>query len=224
MAEANTALSMRNYEKSASVARLLGVDPALAKIAINTAKSSVSSLVPLSVRKVAINGILDAGLSTLALLSKPGYVLGDVRVKMVQRMMARKESLPLIFPLEDLDFDYCIPVTQSHKAKSLKESIFGSSTDADFSQPLLRVGGKAPHSWLSLRHPFLPPSNVTADGSQRHDPSYSSASTPPQPSLVSSVSLCGLTHSYYSSLDAKGDSRARVTNSDPKVRLDLLHP
>jgi hypothetical protein len=217
VAEANTALSMRNYEKSALVARLLGVDPALAKIAINTAKSSVSSLVPLSVRKVAINGILDAGLSTLALLAKPGYVLGDVRVKMVQRMMSRKESLPLIFPREDLDFDYSIPVTHSQKVKSLKDSIFGSSSDAEFSQPLLRVGGKTPHSWLSLRHPSLPPSNVTADGSHLHDPSSSSTSPPPKASLLSSVSLCGLTHRYYSTLDAQGSSSAQGINFTPKV-------
>ena len=225
MAEANTALSMRNYEKSALVARLLGVDPALAKIAINTAKSSVSSLVPLSVRKVAVNGILDAGLSTLALLAKPGYVLGDVRVKLVQRMMARKESLPLIFPREDLDFDYSIPVTQSQKAKGLKETIFGSTAEAEFSHPLLRVGGKTPHSWLFLRHPSLPPSNVIADGgSQLHDLSSSSASAPPQPSLLSSVSLCGLTHRYYSSLEAQRDSSARGIGFTPKVTHNFEHP
>jgi hypothetical protein len=221
VAEANTALSMRNYEKSALVARLLGVDPALAKIAINTAKSSVSSLVPLSVRKIAINGILDAGLSTLALLAKPGYVLGDVRVKMVQKMISRKESLPLIFPREDLNFDYSIPVTHSPKAKSLKESIFGSSTDANFSQPLLRVGGKTPHSWLSLRHPSLPPSNVTADDSQLHGPSSLSASAPPQASLLSSVSLCALIHQYYSTLDAQGSSSAQGIKLAPKVRRCL---
>jgi hypothetical protein len=216
VAEANTALSMRNYEKSALVARLLGVDPALAKIAINTAKSSVSSLVPLSVRKVAINGILDAGLSTLTLLAKPGYMLGDVRVKMVQRMMSRKESLPLIFPREDLDFDYSIPVTQGQKVNSLKDSIFGGSSDAEFSQPLLRVGGKTPHSWLSLRHPSLPPSNVTADGSH-YDPSPSRTSAPPKASLLSSVSLCGLTHRYYSTLDAQGSSSSQGINFTPKV-------
>lgn len=202
----------------------MGVDPALAKIAINTANSSISSLLPLSVRKVAINGILDAGLSTLGLLAKPGYVLGDVRVKMVQRMTRRKESLPLIFPREDLDFDYSVQVPQSPKAKSFKESIFGGSADAEFEQPLLRVGGKIPHSWLYLRHPSLPSSaNGTAGGSQLHNPSSSSAVSSPQSSLLSSVSLCGLTHRYYSSLGAQHDDSTQTMNCIPKVKRLPCH-
>ena len=145
---------------------MLGVDPALAKIAINSAKSSFSSLMPLSMRKVVINSILDMGLSTLALLAKTGYVLGDVRVKLVQRLVESKGSLPLIFPKEDIDFDYSTVISStkvdSDKKKgkekgnsqiplpSLVNRMFGTSgrIEKEFTLPLLREGGRIPHCWF----------------------------------------------------------------------------
>jgi hypothetical protein len=90
IAEQNTALSLQNYEKSASVARILGVDPKLAKIAIGTA--NFADFVPLSIRKVAVNSIFDVGLSTLSMLKKPS-LFGDIRVNMVQRMVDKKVCL-----------------------------------------------------------------------------------------------------------------------------------
>lgn len=198
VAEANTALSMRNYEKSASVARLLGVDPALAKIAINTATASFSSYMPLSMRKIAINGILDIGLSTLGLLAKPGYVLGDVRVKLVQRMISRKESLPLIFPTEDIDFDYSTASAPEQKAKSFKERVFGSNVDSVFNEPLLRVGGKAPHCWLFVTQPtpFLSTKICQATSSYHSLATNHTISSPSAShhAVISTISLCGLTH------------------------------
>ena len=198
VAEANTALSMRNYEKSASVARLLGVDPALAKIAISTATASFSSYMPLSMRKIAINGILDLGLSTLALLAKPGYVLGDVRVKLVQRMVARKESLPLIFPKEDIDFDYCAASVPEQKVKTFKERVFGSSVDSEFNEPLLRVGGKAPHCWLFVTQPTPFLSTKICQATSSYHTATTDQSSPitstSHHAVISTVSLCGLTH------------------------------
>ena len=187
---------MRNYEKSASVARLLGVDPALAKIAINTATASFSSYMPLSMRKIAINGILDFGLSTLALLAKPGYVLGDVRVKLVQRMVARKESLPLIFPKEDIDFDYSTASAPEEKVKTFKERVFGSSVDSVFNEPLLRVGGKAPHCWLFVTqpNPFLSTKICHATSSYNSAATDHSTPSTSHHAVISTVSLCGLTH------------------------------
>ena len=199
---------MRNYEKSASVARMLGVDPALAKIAINTAKSSFSSFLPLSMRKIAINGILDAGLSTLALLSKPGYILGDVRVKLVQRMVNRKESLPLLFPTEDIDFDYRASVPLKH----------GNGNEAAFTRPLLRVGGRVPHCWLLL----APPSSFSRSFILSGAASTDTPESPGQPCIpsnyyaLSSVSLCGLSHPQPSTEDSQ------ASYSLPKVSLSIL--
>ena len=161
IAQANTDLSMENYEKSASVARMLGVDPVLAKIAIDTAKSSFSSLMPLSMRKVVVNTILDVGLSTLALLARPGVVLGDVRVGMVKRTVDKKQSLPLIFPAADIDFDYSVKATSttSSSSKSMAQRIFGSpSVLKEFTAPLLREGGRVPHCW------FFSPSELSPLG------------------------------------------------------------
>jgi hypothetical protein len=131
---------MINYEKSASVARVLGVDPVLAKIAIDAAKAS-SYILPLPLRKLAINTILDTGLSTLALLAKPGYALGDVRINLLQRIMDKKQSLPLVFPSQDIDFAY---------AKD--DGKTGKENDIKFSRPLLRVGGRIPHCWFSVNN------------------------------------------------------------------------
>jgi hypothetical protein len=197
---------MRNYEKSASVARMLGVDPALAKIAINTAKSSFSSLLPLAMRKIAINGILDAGLSTLALLSKPGYILGDVRVRLVQRMVNRKESLPLLFPKEDIDFDYRASIPSNHDAKSFNE--------ASFTRPLLRVGGRVPHCWLLLAPTPSYPRSFLLSGAASADTTEAPGQTgiPSKYFALSSVSLCGLSHPHTT------DSEATFSSSLPKVR------
>ena len=177
---------------------MLGVDPALAKIAINSAKSSFSSLMPLSMRKVVINSILDMGLSTLALLAKTGYVLGDVRVKLVQRLVESKGSLPLIFPKEDIDFDYSTVASSTkvdsdnkkgkEKGKekgnsqvplpSLVDRMFGSSgvIDKDFTLPLLREGGRIPHCWF---YSPLPSSSPSANTSSHMAAGVISNSIPP---------------------------------------------
>ena len=234
---------MQNYEKSASVARMLGVDPALAKIAINTAKSSFSSLMPLSMRKVVINSILDMGLSTLALLAKTGYVLGDVRVKLVQRLVESKGSLPLIFPKEDIDFDYSTVISPTvsssdHKTEvksdnqvtssSLVDRMFGSGgrTDKEVTLPILRQGGRIPHCWF-----FSPLSSSSSSSNGKissHMTDVTCNGTTPieledrmsglgnDQSIFSSVSLSAFNHaSQMASTAYKGNPRSAF--SSPKV-------
>ena len=220
---------------------MLGVDPALAKIAINTAKSSFSSLMPLSMRKVVINSILDMGLSTLALLAKTGYVLGDVRVKLVQRLVESKGSLPLIFPKEDIDFDYSTVISPTvsssdHKTEvksdnqvtssSLVDRMFGSGsrTDKEVTLPILRQGGRIPHCWF-----FSPLSSSSSNGKvSSHMTDVTCNGTTPikledrmsglgnDQSIFSSVSLSAFNHaSQMASTAYKGNPQSAF--SSPKV-------
>jgi len=140
VALANTRLSLDNYGKSCASARMLGVDPALAKLAI--ASVAAAPLVPFAVKRAAVNAVLDAGLSTLRLLrhQSPGL---DLRVSALQRQVHSGESLPLLFPKEDLDFEY--PAVQRGAARpsfSVKVK--------DSSSTLLRVGARIPHIWVEL--------------------------------------------------------------------------
>eukprot|EP00596_Hydrurales_sp_CCMP1899_P000793 CAMPEP_0119044178 /NCGR_PEP_ID=MMETSP1177-20130426/29244_1 /TAXON_ID=2985 /ORGANISM="Ochromonas sp, Strain CCMP1899" /LENGTH=547 /DNA_ID=CAMNT_0007013807 /DNA_START=399 /DNA_END=2039 /DNA_ORIENTATION=- len=209
IAEQNTALSLQNYEKSASVARMLGVDPRLAKIAIGTA--TAVDFVPLSIRKVAINSIFDVGLSTLSMLKKPS-LLGDIRVNMVQRMVDKKASLPLIFPNEDINFEYtskdvlnrCPNPTRVQKA--FKDKVFEPELDnhglkdvnnKEFTRPLLRIGGRVPHCWFA----------VTSQSNRVHEEKLS---------IISSVSLLGLLHE---SLNTVEELDLATKSTLPKVLL-----
>lgn len=152
-----TALSMENYEKSASAARVLGVDPNLAKLAVKVATSFPSGgLIPMSVRSAALKAALSTGLSTLKWLGQPGNPLGDVRVNALQSLVQRGKSLPLVFPKEDIDFAYATgalvnanPMTPPSSSKN-RGSSSSSSPSSGYTPPELRVGTRIPHCWLGI--------------------------------------------------------------------------
>lgn len=140
IANANASLSMRNYDKSALAARLLGVDPSVAKTAINTFNTSIaSSLLPLTIRSMAVNAMVSTGLSTLKYL-KNDY---DIRTVLLKNMINSGKSLPLIFPEEDIGFQYqqgCVIYTTNNANKNVE---FETISD-------LRIGGRVPHCWLGI--------------------------------------------------------------------------
>ena len=140
IANANASLSMRNYDKSALAARLLGVDPTLAKTAINTFNTSIASyLLPLPIRSIAVSAMVSTGLSTLKYL-KNDY---DIRTTLLKNMINSGKSLPLIFPTEDIGFQYqqgCV----IHTTKSINENVDLESISN------LRIGGRIPHCWFGV--------------------------------------------------------------------------
>ena len=156
-----TALSVKNYEKSAKTARLLGVDPILAKLAV---KAGESLPLPSSLRTSAVKTALKTGLSTLKWLGEPGNPLGDVRVRALQSQVQRGESLPLVFPSEDIDFEYNAGALVSavekvnssdssnihFSASSSSSSSSSSTSSAMYTPPRLRVGARIPHCWLGV--------------------------------------------------------------------------
>lgn len=143
VAQANTDLSMANYNKSLTSARLLGVDPALAKAAL----ASVSLLpVPFAARRVAVNALLNTGLSTLAWLKDGSNTLSELRVRALKAQVDRGSSLPLLFPAEDIGFAYQdtqVPTTATPHQQVEVEMVGGTSHR-------LRVGARIPHVWLQL--------------------------------------------------------------------------
>lgn len=149
IAEANTVLSLHNYEKSVTAARNLGVDPTLAKLAVETASSSLATrMLPQAVRKFAVQNTLKIGLSSLSWLGIDGHPLGEFRVNALKKLVSEGRSLPLIFPKEDLDFEYT-------------NGAFVRNSRNDELPFSLRVGARAPHCWFTIHR--LPPYEVIID-------------------------------------------------------------
>lgn len=130
VAESNTELSVHNYYKSAKAAALLGVDPSLARAVVDACRLPV---VPTFLRGIAVKQALNFGLSFLKMVKIPGSFIGDMRVKALKDFVARGESLPLIFPGDDLGFSY----GSKNQSRDLNE---------------ITIGCRVPHRWFALRN------------------------------------------------------------------------
>ena len=204
IALSNTTLSLRNYEKSAAVARALGLDPSLAKMAVSAASAIPSAtmgsltatataamnLIPLSWRKVAVNAVLDTGLSTLSTLRKPHR--WDPRMLLLRDIVQNGKSLPLIFPNEDIDFAYDKMTSvhtgtrasndhHQHPDLKLKSIPTASTKKKSFDSPTkLRMGGRIPHCWFAILH-TTPMTTTTA----------TATTTVSKSKMISSIQLPG---------------------------------
>lgn len=174
IATANTRLSLANYDKSCASARLLGVDPALAAIAVKMGDKM--PLVPWAARKAAVNGLLDTGLAPLRLLRHPvseGGVgrlgilaLSELRVAALKSQVDNGESLSLLFPQDDLDFCYG---GDTNPPAGVSLRLNGSSGGGP--STVLRVGARVPHVWLRLVSPAIslnPSSSVDGEPLMHH--------------------------------------------------------
>lgn len=127
----NTNFAMANFSKSSACARSLGLDPAYAKLALDSVEKT-SSFVPSFLRKKAFESALQVGLSPLNLLQDwENNPYGRYRVQQLQEIVNNKQSLSLIFPEEDLGFNYV-------SNKLVYESITN--------------GVRLPHLWLLLKN------------------------------------------------------------------------
>lgn len=149
MAEAITELSIRNYGLTASMARVLGVDPDLAAAAVQASDSSLGkALVPFSVRRAGVLRALQTGLFSLKWLQDwQSNVLGGVRVRALQHLIDTGKSLPLIFPEQDLGTVY----TKGALVPESRNRVRPSSRGAAFKGVQLQAGGRIPHCWMTPR-------------------------------------------------------------------------
>mmetsp|Transcript_35257 Transcript_35257/g.83598 ORF Transcript_35257/g.83598 Transcript_35257/m.83598 type:complete len:588 (+) Transcript_35257:1131-2894(+) len=102
VAEANTLLSVSNYEDALRVPRALGLDPRAANLA-SAVISPLRSVVPRGVASSALEAVLSLGRAA-ADASIP--LLGDLKEKALERLFAEDQTLRLQFPAEDLGFSY----------------------------------------------------------------------------------------------------------------------
>mmetsp|Transcript_12734 Transcript_12734/g.21326 ORF Transcript_12734/g.21326 Transcript_12734/m.21326 type:complete len:561 (+) Transcript_12734:2561-4243(+) len=186
IAIANTSLSLHNYGLSAATARALGLDPALASHLVRAAtaiggttttsagegaastdsdkyNSAAWWVAPSwGLRRAAVLRALELGRSSLASLqnweSGKGGILAKLRVQALQSLVARGESLPLVFPKHDLEFTYdrgaLVRSQDSVRISSSSSSNSTSNSSSGFSGTSLRVGRRIPHCWLELlAHP-----------------------------------------------------------------------
>jgi hypothetical protein len=122
----NTSLSLRNYQKTIKAAKMLGLDADLAQVTITAAKYLPSS-------KLAFDLALKLGMQPLKLLARLGSWYGDQLVKSLRSYVeVRTESLPLLFPAEDIGFTY---------QNGVKATYAPTSVD---------LGRRLPHAWLEI--------------------------------------------------------------------------
>lgn len=138
IAQQNTELSLINYEKTAHLASLLGVDPDLGKKILQLA----SSMVPKAFQKTAIQTILTAGRAPLASLSSNSNLYGRQRAASFRRRIAEGGDLSLLFPVQDVGYRY--PRRQS-----------GPPRLTIAAPEWLTVGRRVPHAWMALNDQVL---------------------------------------------------------------------
>lgn len=182
VAQQNTSLSVRNYESTAATARILGADPLLANLVVTMGQfamppppqqqqQSSSSSSPSPFRKGAVLSLLRMGQSTLGWLAEgTSNWSGAIRRRALQHWMDRGNSLPLIFPAEDLHFRYrdgAVVVKKKGTNDDGRTSMVPDSASCN----LLQIGSRIPHCWLALSPYYSSSSSSTLNkdsSSSRH--------------------------------------------------------
>ena len=143
VAIANTALSLRNYEKTVSAAESVGLHrehPSLV--------SELATALPISdaARREFVRGALRIGQAPLAALGKH-RMIGEARIRALKRLLQRGGGLPLLFPTNDLGFAYPSGSDDDQDSHSTSLEAEGACSE----DPLLtvRLGGRMPHCRLS---------------------------------------------------------------------------
>ena len=142
VAIANTALSLRNYEKTVCMAESVGLHrehPSL--------MTELATALPISdaARREFVRGALRIGQAPLAALGG-ARMIGEARIRALKRLLQRGGGLPLLFPTNDLGFAYPSGGDDDQDHRTSQEAAAACSED-----PLLtvRLGGRMPHCRLS---------------------------------------------------------------------------
>ncbi len=140
-------MSVSNFEKTAKVSAILGVNPKHAEAVLWSVRSM--PLLPESAKSVLVESALRAGQYQLALLREPNAI-GDMKLRLFNReLMTSGGGLKLIFPEYDIFFRY-------HNARDLEslckdarvpqKRILNEPTE---SKRFVETGARFPHIWLS---------------------------------------------------------------------------
>ncbi|KAM0932169.1 putative 2,4-dichlorophenol 6-monooxygenase [Dioscorea sansibarensis] len=107
IALSNTELSVQNFKAAMAVPAALGLDPTIANSVHQVINSSIGSILPATLQKVALEGIFSIGRAQLSesLLNEKNPI-GSFRLAKLRRIFQEGKSLQLQFPAEDLGFRY----------------------------------------------------------------------------------------------------------------------
>lgn len=147
IARQNEALSVRNYNRTVKVARMLGLDIRLSQFANNVMSSSIGSFVPQIIKMSIFENAFKLALKHLSWFRNGidgigGNILGLSMVKEMRDLLKRGEGLPLVFPRFELGFQY------GHV--STANSNFPLKEDTRNYIPKLRVGERMPHCRMEV--------------------------------------------------------------------------
>lgn len=107
IAISNTNLSVQNFKAAMSVPTALGLDPSVANSVHRVINSSLGSVLPSSMQKVALEGIFSIGRSQLSeFFLNEDNPIGSMRLERLRSIFREGKSLQLQFPAEDLGFCY----------------------------------------------------------------------------------------------------------------------
>jgi 2-polyprenyl-6-methoxyphenol hydroxylase-like FAD-dependent oxidoreductase len=158
VAEENTKFSVRNFRTTSNCASALGLNPELAQLALSLSDNSLArSVVPSIARKLMFLKALETGLSSLVGFDKwssngetANSLSGTVatkyakfRVEKLRQLVMTGQSLPMIFPKQDVGLAY--PPAPLDNQQSTSNTF--SSSRAKYET---FVGKRIVHSWVTI--------------------------------------------------------------------------
>jgi len=147
IAKQNEELSVRNYNRTVKLARMLGLDIRLSQFANNVMSSSLSSFVPHSIKKSTFENAFKLALKHLSwfrngIQDVNGNIIGRTMLGKMRDMLKKGEGLPLVFPQFELGFQYNYP---------LSTNLDGDlGDDAGKYISVLEVGQRLPHCLMEV--------------------------------------------------------------------------
>jgi hypothetical protein len=109
VAESNAARSVRNYERTLEIAKVLGLFAALPDYVIAAMQSPVAAFMGEPAKKRFFQGLVDTAMFPLSMFDAAGRdsnVVVRVAASSIQSLLERGLGLPLIFPKFELGFRY----------------------------------------------------------------------------------------------------------------------
>ncbi|XP_039120920.1 2,4-dichlorophenol 6-monooxygenase isoform X2 [Dioscorea cayenensis subsp. rotundata] len=149
----NTELSVQNFKAAMAVPAALGLDPTIANSVHQVMNSSIGSVLPSKLQKVALEGIFSIGRAQLSeFLLNEKNPLGSFRLAKLRRIFQEGKSLQLQFPAEDLGFRYyegALVANAGHvPPQGTVESDGNSNRQLRKYVPSAKTGSRLPHMQL----------------------------------------------------------------------------
>ncbi|TYZ62433.1 hypothetical protein PybrP1_008675 [[Pythium] brassicae (nom. inval.)] len=172
VAKLNTQLSLRNVERTMKVPNALNVSHHNAKLLTQLVNAAPLRFLPLQLQRDAVQGIMKVGKAPLALLDGgAASAVGGFMRAQVQRLVAARASLGMLFYHFDVGFSYATSSGWGERAKALmqdpaldRSALFEAAAAAAAPEsreaapragdlvytPRFCVGERFPHFWVAL--------------------------------------------------------------------------